>query len=229
MAITLLGHQPIDFTYKENAPCERISNYCVQYETADNPQFQIKGDGSSGVLVTIQGAGETDFDEISLPASMVDVNGDYFTYTLNFEELGITEGCYILCVYEPTGDDLVLNGNFTSDLSEWSVVDGIALTIDSYTNPTTAEADDGEVVLLVSGGTPTYTYSIDGITYGASDTFSNLSYGVEYVFYVKDSNGVIGSIEYQFIDCSAYAGSGAYDLIDIFAFDIKDCEANNFV
>jgi hypothetical protein len=229
MAITLLGHQPIDFTYKENAPCERISDFCLQYETADNPQFQIKGDGETGVIVTIQGTGNTDFEEIAIPNSMLDVNGDYYTYTLNFEELGITEGCYILCVYVPEGDNLVSNGNFASDLTNWSVVDGIELTIDNYTSPTTEEADDGEVVLLASGGTPGYTYSIDGVTYGASATFTGLSYGIVYTFYVKDSNGVIESIEFQFIDCSAYAGSEAADLVDILAYEIKDCEANNFV
>jgi hypothetical protein len=229
MAITLLGHQPIDFTYKENAPCERISNYCVQYETADNPQFQIKGDGETGFFVTIQGVGETDFAEIGIPSSMIDINGLYYTYTLNFEELGIAEGCYILCVYVVEGDNLITNGDFTSDLSSWTVADGLFLTVDSYTNPTTPEADDGEVVLIATGGTGPYTYSDDGITYGASATFTGLSFDVEYTFYVKDANGVIDSIEFQFRDCASFANSDASDLVDIFSFEIKDCEANNFV
>jgi hypothetical protein len=229
MAITLLGHQPIDFTYKENAPCERISEFCLQYETGDNPQFQVKGDGETGFFVTIQGTGETELPEMGIPASLIDINGDYYTYTLNFEELGITEGCYILCLYVAAGDDLITNGNFTSDLSGWTVVDGLALSIDNYTNPTTEEADDGEVVLAATGGTGPYTYSSNGVTYQGSSTFTGLSFDVEYTFYVKDANGVISTIEFQFRDCSVYANSEANDLVEIFSFEIKDCEASNFV
>jgi hypothetical protein len=229
MAITLLGHQPIDFTYKENAPCERISTYCLQYETGDNPQFQIKGDGSTGFFVTIQGVGDTEFEETGLPISLLDINGLFYTYTLNFETLGITSGCYMLCVYVAEGDNLISNGTFTGGLTGWSAIDGLVLTISNYSNPTTAEADDGEVELLASGGTASYTYSSDGITYGASDTFTGLSYETEYTFYVKDANGVIQTISFQFRDCSVYAGSEANDLIDVLCFEIKDCEANNFV
>ena len=38
-------------------------------------------------------------------------------------------------------------------------------------------ASDGEITASVSGGSPAYTYSIDGITYGSSAIFSNLSAG----------------------------------------------------
>lgn len=223
MAITLIGHQPIDFTYKENDPCEKLSDMCLQYETADNPMFQIKVTGSSAPLVTIQGVGSTDYDEAYIPVELISVSGDFWTFTINFEELGITEGCYELCVYDIglTGTNLITNGTFVSDLSGWSAVDGLVLGIDSYTMDS--------VTLIASGGTAPYTYSMDGINYQAGTLFSDLDMGVPYTFYVKDSNGVIRSIPFTIIDCSAYSGSEAYDIKDLQAFDIKDCEAADFV
>ena len=47
---------------------------------------------------------------------------------------------------------------------------------------------DGEITASVSGGSPGYTYSIDGITYGNSPIFSNLSKGT-YTIYYRDANG----------------------------------------
>ena len=49
-------------------------------------------------------------------------------------------------------------------------------------------AADGEITASVSGGSPSYTYSIDGITYGNSSIFSNLSAGT-YTIYYRDANG----------------------------------------
>ena len=49
-------------------------------------------------------------------------------------------------------------------------------------------ASDGEITASVSGGTPSYTYSLDGITYGNSAVFSNLSAGT-YTVYYRDANG----------------------------------------
>ena len=47
---------------------------------------------------------------------------------------------------------------------------------------------DGEITGSVSGGTPPYTYSFDGVTYGNTSIFNNLSAGSYQIFY-RDANG----------------------------------------
>jgi hypothetical protein len=220
MAITLLGHQPIDFTYKENDPCENLSDMCLQYETGDNPMFQIKNSGISGPLVVLKGYGTTEFDEVSLTPS---ITGEFYTYTINFATLGITEGCYEVCIYDAgtSGTNLVTNGTFLSDLTGWTVADALILDVDTYTSTS--------VTLSASGGTAPYTYSNGCSTYQASATFSGLVAGTTYTFCVKDANGAIDTISYTLRDCAGFAGSEAFDIKDIEAVEIKDCEAADFV
>jgi len=50
----------------------------------------------------------------------------------------------------------------------------------------------GSISIAGTGGTPAYTYSIDGTTYGGSNTFNSLAAGT-YTCYVKDMNGCIGT------------------------------------
>jgi large repetitive protein len=69
---------------------------------------------------------------------------------------------------------LIPNGSITSDYNGEDIsCFGIA---------------DGEITANVSGGTPPYTYSLDGITYGSTLVFSSLSAGT-YTIYYKDDNG----------------------------------------
>lgn len=229
MAITLLGHQPIDFTYSENGSCENLSDMCLQYETADNPMFQIKASDTSVPLVTIQGTGETDFDIISLTPISQTTTG-YYTFQLDFEALGITEGCFELCVYEgaQSSGNLVTNGTFGSSLTGWTVANGLQLDMDNTTNPTNSITCDGQVDLVATGGTAPYQYSNNGTTYQVSDIFTGLCYNTAYTFYVKDTYGVVDSIQFQFRDCSTFAGSEAFEIKDIKAFEIKNCEAFDF-
>jgi hypothetical protein len=222
--ITLIGHQPIDFTYGENGACENLSNMCLQYEVADNPMFQIKSTTGTAPLVTIQGIGNVNYPETTIPASLYSIIGDFYSYTLNFEELGISSGCYEVCVYEisaTSGINLVENGDFDSDLSGWTSASGVSIDIDSYT--------EDSVTLVASGGIAPYTYAVDEGDYQVSETFTELTPGTSYTFYAKDVNGVIGSIIFTLRDCSLFAGSYAADIVDIQAVEIKDCYANDFV
>lgn len=222
MAIILLGHQPIDFTYKENAPCEVLSDMCLQYETGDNPMFQIRATNGSVPLVTIQGI-DGDFLETHIPVNSIAVNGEFWTFTINFAELGISEGCFSICVYEAgaTGVNLVTNGTFNSNLTGWIVADALVLDVASYT--------EDSVTLVATGGTEPYEYSIGGAVYQSSETFTGLSIGVTYTFFVRDAYNIIDSFEYTLRDCSSYAGSEAFDLINIKAAEINQCEAADFI
>ncbi len=52
---------------------------------------------------------------------------------------------------------------------------------------------DGKLQVNASGGTPGYTYSLDGIAYQASNLFENLAPGI-YSIRVKDANGCVATL-----------------------------------
>jgi len=68
-------------------------------------------------------------------------------------------------------------------------------------------ANDGGVTCSVSGGTAGYTYSIDGVTYQASNSFSGLAPGSVTV-YAKDANGCIDTYATTVIEPSQVTASG---------------------
>ena len=63
-------------------------------------------------------------------------------------------------------------------------------SVSSQTNISCFGNADGSVVLSASNGTPSYSYSINGITFQASNTFSGLAAG-SYNFTIKDANNCI--------------------------------------
>lgn len=68
---------------------------------------------------------------------------------------------------------------------------GPSLTINSYTNVSCNDDNDGSILASASGGSGAYQFSIDGgDTWQASGTFNNLTSG-DYVVMVKDAVGCI--------------------------------------
>jgi hypothetical protein len=62
------------------------------------------------------------------------------------------------------------------------------------TDCTEIGADDGEIVITAEGGDGTYEYSMDGVTYQASDTFTDLSPD-DYTVYVRDGEGTVAAFD----------------------------------
>ena len=63
-------------------------------------------------------------------------------------------------------------------------------SITATVTPTSCSGNTGTITATGTGGTPPLQYSIDGVTYGAGNIFTNLAAGV-YTVYVKDANGCI--------------------------------------
>ncbi len=59
--------------------------------------------------------------------------------------------------------------------------------VSTNTNVATCGLPNGTIVILVTGGTPPYSYSIDGAGPQANDTFHNVLGGVSYTIEVEDS------------------------------------------
>lgn len=68
------------------------------------------------------------------------------------------------------------------------------VTVTAFVISASSCASDGAVELYRTGGIPPYTYSKNGITYQAGNTFSGLAGGTVLTGWVKDSKGCIGSL-----------------------------------
>lgn len=230
MSIELIGHQPIDFTYGLDA-CEELSSYCLNYQIDDRPMFQFKNSADGcGFLILLR---NTDGSGI-IQIGDFTINGEYVSVTINFNELGLDGGCYEIALYEICtiyGSNLVINGNFPVDLSGWSVTDLLVLSIVSFTYESFAGSDNGSVTVSVSGGVGPYTYSIDGINFQGSTTFSGLT-SQQYTITVKDSASLLGQVTFDMevaANCGSFTGSSAYSIKNYSAHNIKDCQAFDFV
>ncbi|NJL76759.1 MAG: T9SS type B sorting domain-containing protein [Saprospiraceae bacterium] len=71
---------------------------------------------------------------------------------------------------------------------------------------TCAGGRDGELIILASGGTSPFTYSLDGKSFTANPRFIGRKAG-SYTLYVKDSNGCQKSMTTELIDPPAFSVS----------------------
>lgn len=226
--IQLIEHQPVSFSYNLQS-CEVLSDNCLHYQTDDVAMFQFKNtqDGC-GFLVGIRESGSTS-TPTEITKDYYTVSGNFVTVSIDFTALGITQGCYEICLYEvcTEGSSIITNGRFNTDLTGWVTVAGLTLTIDT----TLDVGSGGTATLNASGGTGPYTYSIDGTTYQVSNLFSTLSVG-SYIGYVKDAYNIITTAVFNIfagINCGDYAGSDAFDVKGLNTSQVLNCEAFDFI
>jgi hypothetical protein len=95
----------------------------------------------------------------------------------------------------PTGSWVITGPNASS--TSINVVTGscgnppLTLTVNAN-NPLCSTQANGSVTIVGNGGVPSYTYSLNGVTYQNSSTFLNLNSG-NYTAYIKDSLGTIST------------------------------------
>src|SRR5437016_5902929 len=85
---------------------------------------------------------------------------------------------------------VVATGSCTKDvmIDVTQPASAVGSSITSQTNVGCFGGSTGSVTVAGSGGTPSYTYSIDGTNFGVSGTFNNLAAGL-YTVIIKDAHG----------------------------------------
>jgi gliding motility-associated-like protein len=135
-----------------------------------------------GVITAIAGGGTAPYTyTLAGPFSTsAAVNNPYFP--------GLGPGTYTLTVTDATGQTA------STTLTMGFLYAQPSLTVSSIVQPSLCRTTDGGFTLNASGGTPPYTYSIDGgNNYVTNSTFTNLSGGIYYVS-AKDTRGQIGIV-----------------------------------
>ncbi len=131
----------------------------------------------------------------SISVNVTNSNGFTLTYFLTYPDNTTISNASGTFTNLPQGDYLLeitqTNGPSSCDLQEnftiagpIDVISADAVLVQPYTCLQTGSVQAQNV----AGGTPGYTYSIDGVTFGASDTFAGLSDGT-YTITVRDASG----------------------------------------
>src|SRR5204862_490570 len=123
--------------------------------------------------VTVTGSGGTS------PYSYA-IDGTTFGASGTFSSLGA--GSYAITVKDAHGCTTTQAVTITQPAS------ALGSSISSQTNVACFGGSTGSVTVAGSGGTSPYTFSKDGVNFGASGTFSSLAAG-SYTITVKDANG----------------------------------------
>ena len=135
---------------------------------------------SNGYQLTYYLFDATGFDEDNF-----DVNNALATNTSgNFP--GLTDGDYVVVINQRKGSADCDYFEYSTISAPSFALDADAVLIQDYTC-----LQDGIIETQnVTGGTAPYEYSIDGVSFGASPTFSNLTDGT-YTVTIRDANGCI--------------------------------------
>src|SRR5437016_2343222 len=128
--------------------------------------------GSTG-SVTVAGSGGTSPYTFSKDGVNFGVSGTFGS---------LAAGSYTITVKDANGCTTTQGVTITQPAA------ALGSSISSQTNVACFGGSTGSVTVAGSGGTAPYSYAIDGTTFGASGTFSNLAAG-GYTITVKDANG----------------------------------------
>lgn len=194
-AITNLGLGDYDLTVTDAQGCS-VTVPAITIWQAQSPTFTFSGSSTSSCANT---AYLTMYGSYGVAPYKYSIDGSNYQTNNNFTSLGA--GTYTAYVKDNGG----CVGTRVVTISTLAPV-GINST--SARASTTCNSNNGSIqIFRTTGGTSPYTYSIDGLNYQSSATFSNLAPGT-YVGYIKDAAGCIATktgIEVGPTGCSSKA------------------------
>ncbi len=134
---------------------------------------------NSGSLIILAGGG--------VPGYNYSITGPNGTYQASNAFTGLAAGTYDVWVRDSKG---CKQSNFANIIGTNAAP---VITVTAYPRSASSCANNGSIELYRTGGTGPFTYSLDNITYQASNTFTGLAGGT-FTGWVKDVNGCTGSL-----------------------------------
>jgi hypothetical protein len=122
-----------------------------------------------------------------VPGYTYSITGANGTYQAGNAFTGLAAGTYDVWVQDSKGCKNV-QFNVTVGTNAASTI-----TVTAYARSASSCANNGSIELYRTGGVSPFTYSLDNVTYQASNTFTGLAGGT-YTGWVKDANGCTGSL-----------------------------------
>jgi hypothetical protein len=174
--VTNVNETPTDITLKNNNIPENSSTGTTvgQLSTTDPDA------GNTFTYTLVSGVGDTNNGSFYIDGTTLK-SGEVFDYE--------TKNSYTIRVRSTDQGGLWYEKKIIISITNISVSGTL-----SGTNLTCYNDSSGEIeVTSQTGGDSPYTYSINGINYQTSTTFSNLSAGT-YIVSIKDDNGEIGTV-----------------------------------
>ena len=114
-------------------------------------------------------------------------------YSYSWSNGDTTQNALNVSVFTYIDTVIDLNGCRVRDSITLTEPQPLILTVSSVGPAGCFGAPTGHITVTTTGGTQPYKYSIDGITFSASNTFNNLP-AATYIIYVADTNGCADSI-----------------------------------
>ena len=152
----------------------------VSVTVANSPAPTVTAVGTSatcanqnGIITATGAGGQTPYQ--------YSING--VTFQIGNVFAGLAPGVYTVTVKD--------NSGCTNTVSV-TVAGTTGPTVTAVSTVSACNVNSGSITISASGGTPAYTYSINGITFQASNLFTGLG-GGNYVAYVRDAGGCIGT------------------------------------
>lgn len=144
--------------------------------------------GGSAGAVTVTASGGTSAYTYSLNGGTPQANGTFnsltaATYTVTVTDANSCTTTVPVTITEPT-----------------------LVTVSATKTDATCGAPNGTLTATGANGTPTYTYSINGVTFQAGTTFNGLAAG-SYTVTVKDANGCTNTTTISIVDLSGLTAS----------------------
>ncbi|MFL0354710.1 T9SS type B sorting domain-containing protein [Xanthomarina sp. GH4-25] len=180
-----------NITVIDSNNCEATTSITVDASLAPEftvDQTNISCAGSDNGTITIN-VTNTNGNSLmySIDGGITFVNSNVFT--------GLSVGNYDVVVQYTIGTDVCLTDPQTITITESDPLTGTATLTAPYTCTT-----NGEITVTgVTGGTPPFTYSIDGITFQNGNVFTGLSNGT-YTVTVQDDSGCVFIVDTITID-----------------------------
>jgi len=161
-------------TMTDNSGCVATSNVTITQPTALSGTIaavNVSCNASCNGTITVTPSGGTAPYQYS-------INGGTFQVSNAFT--GLCNGTYAVTIKDANNCTVLINQNITQP--------AVLNLVQASITPATCGSNNGSVTVTPSGGTPAYSYTIDGGASQASATFNSLTAGVHNII-VTDSKG----------------------------------------